>query len=954
MPNLYTVPAGNSVAEATAAHLLARYAPGELANAVLLLPTRRSAVVMRRAFQQALGGKAALLPRMVPLAEIGQEMLTLLGGNAFDVLENIPTAMPASQQRYLLTEQVAAFERRRGLGTVTLGYALKMAEALMVVQEKCARANVTLTQEKLRELVYRDVADHWKQALLFLGILTDSWPEIEAELGMVIAPTRDVRMLAALSHAWAANPPDFPIIAVGSTGSQHATAQLLKTIADLPTGAVILPGPDPTLDDATWAAICCGHPLHHLKQLLDLWPIPPREVTPLSAPTPSLWLEALAPLEQITDWPNRALPPHENIRLIPCAHGEEEARIISLLIREALESADKHVAVITPDEGLLARVATHMQRYGILVDRMTAGTLLITETGSLWAALAAAIAEPERLLTLRALLHHRLLAIDSALLSGLEKGWHGLNRSRAGQLPRHDPALKSHPGYAALADFVQQLAALSRREMVASEWRAALQNLLLPLMKISGQGADAVAQQLDALDHANGFGPLAIEEFADLLAERLQAKWRAPGIAADRRVHLLTPIEARLQQFDRTILANMQEAQWPGLATVNPWLNLAAEKALGLSAPEEQTSLAAHDVLMLASRGEIFLTYPQREGGSPVPRSRFIERLVTLLASHGIDEAAITAAQYVAWSDALFASPTFAPELPVRPLPSTEQRPTRLPVTDIDKLFTDPFSIYAKHVLGLRALDAIDAAPEASDFGNLAHRAIEALTCHWNEQGAAATEAELVAIAAKTLRELSERPNIDLFWRSRLMGGLRYVNALETERRINLLKVESELSVEKEFFLNSPLEGESNRSFSDSVGGNSSHQSITLYGRIDRIETGGDGATIIDYKTGEIPTAKAILDGRALQLMAYAMLVGAQEPAEKIEYWQLPRLGDVGDSLAIPTAATLPELEEKLKAALAQMLDPATPFLARPVSTSVDDRFGNDYDGISRYDEWAG
>ena len=40
-----------------------------------------------------------------------------------------------------------------------------------------------------------------------------------------------------------------PVIAAGSTGTVPATARLLKTIASLPNGAVVLPGLDLTLDD---------------------------------------------------------------------------------------------------------------------------------------------------------------------------------------------------------------------------------------------------------------------------------------------------------------------------------------------------------------------------------------------------------------------------------------------------------------------------------------------------------------------------------------------------------------------------------------------------------------------------------------------------------------------------------------------------------------------------------
>ena len=935
MPQLFTVPAGNSIARCAAKHILSRHDAAALAYTIIFVPNRRSAVVMRAAFQQELNGKASLLPRILPLVEIGNELLLLLGGDAFAILESIPPAMGSAQQRYLLTEQVAAFERRR-MGAVSLGYALTLADALMQLQENCARNGVAITQEKLRPLVHADFATHWNQALLFLGILTDSWPAIEAELGMTTKASREVKLLHALAKHWAVKPVTFPVYAVGSTASQPATAALLKAIADMQNGQVILPGIDPAMHVREWNAIAPGHPLYHAKALLDLWPVKPADIESLASASSNIWLEALGPAELIPEWSQRKLPEYKNIGLVPCAHGEEEVRVITLLLREAIENTAQHVALITPDEGLMARVAAHMKRYDILVDRLNAGTLATTATGSLWTALIAVMAEPDRQLNLRALLHHPLLNMDTALLHGLERGWHGINRSRSGQLPRHEAALKEHPQYIALAAFVQQLARQTRSRLSASAWLELCRNLLAPWVSESGQAHEAVMEQLDELSHADGFGPMPIEDFAALLDERLDTAWRDAGLNTHPRIHMLTPVEARMQHFDRVILANMQEQLWPGVRCVNPWLNLVAEQALGLPVQAEHISLMAHDVLMLASSGEVFLTYPKRDGGSPATRSRFIERLVTLLASHGIEEQKIVAAQYIEWANAQYHSEDYKPEAPVFALPDVAQRPTKLAVTAIDQLFSDPFSVYARYVLGLRKLDDIDANPEASDFGSLTHKAIEALALHWNVENRPATTAELEAIAEQALRYVSDRPNIDLFWRTRLLGGLRFVNKLEGERRTENMTVTPEREVSVEMKLPN-----------DDV--------IELYGRIDRVELRGEVATLIDHKTGEIPSEKHIREGRATQLVTYAMLLEFYgHTAAALEYWQLPRLGDEGDIARAEVDATIIEIGGKIREALARMRDEATPFLARPLNTSADERFGNDYDGISRYDEWAG
>ena len=58
--------------------------------------------------------------------------------------------------------------------------------------------------------------------------------------------------------------PDQPFIAAGSTGSIKATGALLKAIAGLPNGAVVLPGLDQMMDEPSWLAVGPTHPQHAL------------------------------------------------------------------------------------------------------------------------------------------------------------------------------------------------------------------------------------------------------------------------------------------------------------------------------------------------------------------------------------------------------------------------------------------------------------------------------------------------------------------------------------------------------------------------------------------------------------------------------------------------------------------------------------------------------------------
>src|SRR5438445_13370682 len=71
---------------------------------------------------------------------------------------------------------------------------------------------------------------------------------------------------------------------------------------------------------------------------------------------------------------------------------------------------------------------------------------------------------------------------------------------------------------------------------------------------------------------------------------------------------------------------------------------------------------------------------------------------------------------------------------------------------------------------------------------------------------------------------------------------------------------------------------------------------VTVHGRVDRIDRlEGGGLAIIDYKTGQPPTQKAVTEGFALQLGLLGLIgraggfEGVSGDPEAFEYWSLAR-----------------------------------------------------------------
>ncbi len=105
---------------------------------------------------------------------------------------------------------------------------------------------------RLREMLPERFAAHEQMSLSFLGIVLEAWPAYLAERGLLNPVARRNRIMALETARLRELAPQTPVIIAGSTGSIPATAELMKAVLDLPGGAIVLPGLDLALDEASW------------------------------------------------------------------------------------------------------------------------------------------------------------------------------------------------------------------------------------------------------------------------------------------------------------------------------------------------------------------------------------------------------------------------------------------------------------------------------------------------------------------------------------------------------------------------------------------------------------------------------------------------------------------------------------------------------------------------------
>jgi len=964
-PRLFGLPPGEDFARTLVDGLAARLEgapPEEWARVEIFVNTQR----MRRRLLEVLAeGPARLLPRIRLITDLATDL----------TLADIPPPVAPLRRRLELTAAVARLlEVAPDAGPRAALFDL--SDSLAALMDEMQAEGVH--PETLIGLDTGSHAAHWARAQTFLKALLPYWAD------PAIPPDREARQrraVEALAARWAVAPPEHPVLAAGSTGSRGATALLMRAVAALPQGALLLPGFDFDQPGAVWAALAAhpgreDHPQTRFLHLLRSLETGPEAVLPwhVGARDPArtarraLVSLALRPAPVTDQWlsegPTLAedlAAATEGLTLAQVPDPRREAQVIALRLRAAAEDGSR-AALVTPDRTLARRVTAELGRWGIEPDDSSGAPLSLSPPGRLLRQVAAMVgmpAAPDRLI---ALLNHPLVA------AGAQRGAHLLHAQafdlylRGKPLPAVDgvvlaawveKARGEAGGWAAWldgclsdlaapgpADLGLQLERLLRvgEALVSGPEALGAEELW---NKATGQACRALCDELAGASDAAA--PMGAADLRAVLDTLLAARQAHDPLTPHPGVMIWGTLEARVQAADLIILAGLHEGIWPELPAQDPWLSRDMRARVGLLSPERRIGLAAHDFQQAVCGAEVMLVVARRDAEAPLVPSRWLKRLTSLLAGLGTPGQEALAAMeargqgWLALADALDRPATEVPPAPrPAPRPPADLRPRRLSVTEVKTLIRDPYAIYARHVLGLQKLEPLRPTADARMRGILLHKVFERFV----EATADALPPE--DEAAALLLRIAQEVLADLPWpaeRRLWLGGLRRgaseflaAEALRRDRaRPVALEQKGELTWQEPAF--------------------------TLVGKADRIDLTQDGEVIIyDYKTGKSPSETQVRHfDKQLPLLALMALEGAfagLDPVRGIAGLSHLRIGPVNEEKAVkPDAWDLDDLKPRMGGLFARYLDPGQGFTARRAMEKTTD--ASDYDHLSRFGEWA-
>lgn len=845
---IYNVPSGCAFLDTVAKGLMAMSGGDQqtLATYRILLPTRRSLKGLRDSFLRQNDGKPLILPQMSAIGDVdGEELDLRLAALVPDhEMIDIPSAISPLRRRILL----GRFVQEHVPTAASPDLALMLADALGRFMDQVHTENLNL--DDLDTLV-DGFAEHWNLTLNVLRLLREEWRKTLDAMGMIDASDRRNRLLKGLAQYWTIAPPQTPVMAAGIIGSVPSVATLLSVVAQLPQGSVILPGLDTGLDETSWEALSDTHPQASMKTLLSRLDVPRGRVTawpygPQTESHPTRWdltRAMMQPPETITDWTQAASKKDtvaeglKGIVRYDCATPHEEASVISLILREALETEGKTATVITPDRSLARRISAMMQRWGVLVDDSAGKPLTATSFGSYFMGIAECIESDYAPVATLSLLKHRLCRLGtSAQIAALERDW---RKGEAIVSPILDSLRAQLDRMAEGHSFMDFLQA----HIVAAEALAGHDSSAILWIEEDGEAASKFLMELN--DNAGDLPSMTFKTYAAIMRQFLNDVPVRPIYGTHPRIYILGLIESRLIQSDVTILCGLNEGTWPGQSKNDPWMSRPMRKRFGLPSTELSIGLSAHDFVSGFCAGDVYLTRSERADGTPTVPSRWLQRLETYITAAGLD-AGLTG-PHLSWARRMDEPDAVQATSQPRPAPAVSLRPRDFSVTDVERWMKNPYRIYAEKILKIKPLDPLESDQEYLVRGNFMHAVLYEFIKSYPAQLPANAHTILMEIAGRVRLDhaiddvtwVSSRPRLEKI----ITWFLSEEQNWRTDSDVGALETRGETVIEAK-------------------GGN-----VRLYARADRIDVSRDGhAAVIDYKTGTLPSKIQMKTGVAPQL----------------------------------------------------------------------------------------
>ena len=889
---------------------------GDLSAALVLLPSARACRSLGHAILEASGRDTLLLPRIQTVTQWSGEMEAALGLAGDKAPDNRTRPLILAPHLAALPWLADNPESAPGLARELIGF---FDEARLHDQ-----AELLLDPARLDDLQTMVSAAEADVLVQDMSRVHEAWAIYRG-----LVPLDETDRLVRLSRALVADPPQ-PltrpelVIVAGFARVDPMRAGLLKVALDgADEGRVYVPSAKGDLAElflTTWGAEPGPTdplaPGRKVEQLL----VGEVETAVVGAATLRARLDKLK--ERVD--PQDLMAPKGALELIPCGGAEAESRLIADRVAQIQSGPDggtHRVTIAVNDPKLAARIGAHLWDAGIDTDMTHGDPLSALPAGLLARFLLRAALTDLRIEPLLEVLAHPYVKLPVA------DGFHGKWTLRLEQMYRRDKGPRG--GLSALhcraderdeavlnlirdnqseagpgmVDFVTLVAdafapLLPFGDGKPRPWAEMLAALRETWTLLAGEypldESDRGRPDIGKLDQllsdlardGDILPPATLADFSSdlgrLLSDENAAAHRKPNLP----VVVSGMVEARLERSDTLIMAGLRDGVFPKKSARPLFLASALRERLGLPGwPAALSRDAELFTRLLHGAPRVMLTWSTEEAGSPALPSSFVSRLELVLQPElKSADSKLWRVKPTPWDEIAAAEKAFREAdrdvrtmVPIRPL-------TKLSWSALRSWRDCPYRYVLERGFALRREEEVQEEFQAMDYGNLVHEALQewldpkgpgyqALTAGDAAKAEAALDDEA---RAQFDRGFDEMPQRKLWFESFRVAIPALVKvelgrfadwrpvALEQKFELPLPKMR-EWTLQQAAALDCEIDVPELPAYA---------ADILLRGTVDRVDLHQDGTgavSVIDYKTGSIPSGSQVKKLEEMQILLYAV-----------------------------------------------------------------------------------
>lgn len=895
MGKIYNIPANYHFLQSLLSWLHDNFVTEEFSNLTILLPNRRSVreflyLIKNQNREQ----KTFILPKVKAIGDLGfedffdnfefeSEISALELKNIIANLAELKVAAPLKYLLYL-AQKIRDFDKIHQIFGKNVSFEQYFSIAINVAElfDEAEKNDADL--QKLVEIDDAQMAQHQQFILQFLH---DSYFEIKNSLikeNLLSRTFYQDFIIQNFCDFAAKNPLKNPFIIAGSTGSISYGKKLISAISRQKQGYVILYGLDKNIvkiEEKQHAQFVLSELIKTLKiEKKAIEDIKKEQFLLCDEKRKELVSLAMLPYFAAEKWQevdkNYFSESLKNIEVIECKDEFVEAQIITLALQKGYFE-NKNCALISNDSKLVDLVKLQLQKAGLSFNDATSQAILQKPLVGFILTILHLFEEFDSHIFLALLKHDLCFAAQEKWQIDLQK--------LETEIFRKPLAINN------LQDLGLEISKVFGKEnifLIVIKILQESQNSLKTQTKLSEIFA-IVIKTVEALLEKNFNTILADEnndEFLEFIMnlQIIDVDLQNVNLAnffhllfslvsdffahdEDCKINILSTIEARLLNYDLTIISSLNEGSLPQIKSEN-WLGKKIRADLGVDNLGVEIGINAYDFCNHFCNKEVILTRAITNNNVENIASRFLLKLQALAKKAGIK---IANGDY--YKEILRTlSKTQSEILPkiarANPQINKEVFPKSFAVTDFSKLMYDPYSIYAKNILKLKPLKEIDCELGRAEFGSFVHEVLEKFIAQ-NDKEEFWNEAKII------FRKYFTKQESEIIWWSKFENV--FTEFLQKNEEFCGFENKVEIAVRTEVFV-------------EDIG------FVEIRGRVDRLVIDQNGfATLFDYKTGStLPTKKDINSGLEPQLAISGFLIenceqtaDLRDKINGLKYWKL-------------------------------------------------------------------